>query len=422
MVSEMARCLFIDTTNLIAYAVRFDRVSGVQRVQLELLKFMLEKRSDIKTFNLLGENGSTLAGLVRQNTSDIAIMQGLREVFAVPGSKGEMREWRHLSFTQKVKATWEQLRSPKLKAGDVLFVPEAFGFTQVAAAAYKAIAAKGIKLVFLVHDLLPVTRPDLAVAGAQDAYLSNLQIPGCVITTSASNAADFEAARQMIPHVACSADVVIVNLAHEFPCAARNSVFEEPTERLEETLSGKRFILCVGTVEIRKNHAGLLQAWRALNDDAGSELPILVIAGRRGWNAEAALALLDDPPAAYRKELFFLEDPTDDELKWLYSHCDFTIYPSLFEGWGLPVGESLWFGKACAASQTSSIPEVGGGLCIYFDPRDAEDMKAAIRQLLDPSVRKIFEQKIRSADLRTWADVGRDLAAALLNISRTDGG
>ncbi|MGB6657128.1 MAG: glycosyltransferase, partial [Methylovirgula sp.] len=107
--------------------------------------------------------------------------------------------------------------------------------------------------------------------------------------------------------------------------------------------------------------------------------------------------------------IVFAEAPSDAALGWLYSACLFTIFPSLLEGWGLPVGESLWFGKSCAASKTSPIPAVGGDLCVYFDPHDPAAIKAAVRRLRDPDVRRSFEKKIEAANLRTWAEAASDI-------------
>jgi glycosyltransferase involved in cell wall biosynthesis len=117
---------------------------------------------------------------------------------------------------------------------------------------------------------------------------------------------------------------------------------------------------------------------------------------------------LDETPRSGR--IVFAEAPSEADLRWLYSACLFTVFPSFFEGWGLPVGESLWFGKACAASNTSSIRAVGREFCVYFSPYDRDAIKAAVRRLLDPELRRSFEGKIEAARLRTWAEVASDLA------------
>jgi glycosyltransferase involved in cell wall biosynthesis len=296
----------------------------------------------------------------------------------------------------------------------MIFVPGGFSFDPFAAEFHRRLAAKGASLVFLVHDVLPVTQSRL-VPGGGSVFVSSFSLPAEIVTTTQFNAADFRRAYQALMRRPYRPAIKVVPLAHEFPGAPRNAPPGVPSPRLAERLQGRPFALSVGTVDIRKNHIRLLNAWCALQAELG-DLPLLVVAGRRGREAEAALTILDRAED-YGDPIVFIESPSDDELKWLYASCTFSILPSLVEGWGLPVGESLWFGKACAASKTSSIPEAGGDLCVYFDPRDESEMKIAIRQLLDSSVRHGFEDRIKAADLRTWADVARDLLAALLKLA-----
>jgi glycosyltransferase involved in cell wall biosynthesis len=78
-----------------------------------------------------------------------------------------------------------------------------------------------------------------------------------------------------------------------------------------------------------------------------------------------------------------VQDPTDAELRALYSGCLFTLFPSLYEGWGLPVTESLAFGKPCIASNRTSLPEAGGRLARYFDPDDLHDAYRVIRAAIE---------------------------------------
>jgi glycosyltransferase involved in cell wall biosynthesis len=176
-------------------------------------------------------------------------------------------------------------------------------------------------------------------------------------------------------------------------------------------LAGAGFALCVGTIEIRKNHHALLKVWNDLAAERGPDMPRLVVAGRRGWKAHATLMELDALPAG--GPVVFIEAPTDNELRWLYASCLFTVFPSFFEGWGLPVGESFWFGKPCAASNAPSIAPVARGLCDFFSPHHKEDMKAAIGRLLDANAREAYRRRIEATPLRTWTDVGAAIATLI---------
>ncbi len=134
-------------------------------------------------------------------------------------------------------------------------------------------------------------------------------------------------------------------------------------------LKGQKFVVCVGTIEIRKNHMLLYYAWKEAVR-RGKPMPQLVIVGRPGWHTEdLRRSLKHDPDVA--KRILVLEHVKDSELRWLYENCMFSIYPSMYEGWGLPIAESLSYGKLCLASNTSSMPEIAGNLIDYFSPYDS---------------------------------------------------
>ena len=108
-----------------------------------------------------------------------------------------------------------------------------------------------------------------------------------------------------------------------------------------------------------------------------------------------------------------LDGPADHELAHLYRSCLFTATVSLYEGWGLPIGEGLSYGKTGVVSKAASMPEVGGDMVAYCDPASMQSIEAAVRRLLDPDHRKALEARIAETDLRGWEDVGRDVLAAL---------
>jgi len=91
-------------------------------------------------------------------------------------------------------------------------------------------------------------------------------------------------------------------------------------------------VLSVGTLEARKNHSLLYAVWNS-RAERGVELPRLVIVGRPGlWDGDVLHALAFDPSVSARVDVF--SDVNDDQLLWLYQHCRYTVYPSIYEGWG----------------------------------------------------------------------------------------
>jgi hypothetical protein len=156
------------------------------------------------------------------------------------------------------------------------------------------------------------------------------------------------------------------------------------------------FILTVG-LDWRKN-ALLLYQMLKLAGQEGIDLPPLVIAGRPSWvkrDHEFLMRLLTRDPDV-RERVRVLTGLDDARLTWLYQNCLFTVFPSLCEGWGLPVAESLRQGKLCLASSASSVPEVGGELVEYASPYDARGFLDLVRRYLDPSRLAEREAAIRA--------------------------
>ncbi len=353
--------VFIDLSDLIIYAANFDHISGIQRIEIELIKLILDQYKSIEIINAFEPDSARLKAIIEQSLGDERLLlSGLNEAFSYCNAGPKHRGFKspHMFFKMLVRDVSRLFggRLPKLAPGDIVFVPGGFSFDRYLVSFHQRLAAKGLRLVFFLQDVLPVTQAQF-LPGKGDVFALNFAVPAKVITTTHFNVEDFGRAHQMVLGRPSHAILDVIGLVHQFPGVPRNAQPDKAPQRLADLLQGRPFVLCVGTVEIRKNHIRLLDAWRALKSEYGETLPMLTISGRCGWKAEAALAALHH--AAENDEPFRLvEQLSDEQLKWLYAACTFSILPSLFEGWGLPVGESLWFGKACAASNTTSIPEV----------------------------------------------------------------
>jgi len=160
------------------------------------------------------------------------------------------------------------------------------------------------------------------------------------------------------------------------------------------------YVLIVCTLEARKNHALAVRVWQMLAEDLRTgrrgEMPDLVFAGRVGWMVNDLLQQLENTGwLGGRVQL--VSDPSDAELRALYAGCLFTLFPSWFEGLGLPVMESLAFGKACLASDATAIPEAGGDLCRYFSPGNARGAYRAVVSVLDdPATFAAWQDRVRA--------------------------
>jgi glycosyltransferase involved in cell wall biosynthesis len=137
------------------------------------------------------------------------------------------------------------------------------------------------------------------------------------------------------------------------------------------------FILSVGTLEPRKNLAGTLAAYRRLRERQAN-VPPLALAGAAGWGLHEE-ELLGPASRTQVQRLGFVPDA---DLAALYAACSAFVYPSFYEGWGLPVAEALSMGAPTITSNVSSLPEVAGDAAYLVDPGDCEQIASALEEVL----------------------------------------
>lgn len=162
----------------------------------------------------------------------------------------------------------------------------------------------------------------------------------------------------------------------------------------------ERFILNVGLIEPRKNLPALLRAFKQLTE-SGSGIH-LVIAGRKGWMYQEVLDLID--ALAVGDQVHMIGYVPAQDLPIIYNLADFTVYPSFYEGFGLPVLESMACGTPVITSNVSSMPEIVAGAGILIPPGDETALVQAMRTLLeDPEYRQDLAQKaLQRASQFTW--------------------
>ena len=162
------------------------------------------------------------------------------------------------------------------------------------------------------------------------------------------------------------------------------------------------FILTVGDLQPRKNQIGLIRAFEELVG-ANPQLPHqLVIVGKKTWFADRIMDAAKNSRAADR--IIFTGFVNDDDLLQIYNACDLMVFPSFYEGFGLPILEAMACGRAVACSNTSSMPEVANAAALLFDPGTVGEIVRAMRDvLLDPELRTRMERLgLHRASLFTW--------------------
>lgn len=185
-----------------------------------------------------------------------------------------------------------------------------------------------------------------------------------------------------------------------------------------ERLCTDRFILFVSTIERRKNHEVLYRAYHLLCKQGFQEdLPKLVFVGMPGWGVNDLLKDIElDPDVSGM--IVQLNHVSDSELGYLYKHAYFCVYPSLYEGWGLPVGEALASGKAVLASDRGSLPEIGGELVCYLDAWNAQAWADKILEWSqNPRQVKEIEKRVKEEyKAREWSDCASSVHSLILEL------
>lgn len=168
------------------------------------------------------------------------------------------------------------------------------------------------------------------------------------------------------------------------------------------------YILSVGTLQPRKNYVRLIQAFTCVRIDEFADLQ-LVIAGGHGWLYEETLAEAEKYPNRVRI-LGFVDE---SDLPALYRNAVLFVFPSWYEGFGLPVLEAMACGVPVVCSNASSLPEVAGDAALLVDPLDTDGLAAAMARVLeDPDLRReMIAKGIAQAARFTWAQAARQLLA-----------
>jgi glycosyltransferase involved in cell wall biosynthesis len=267
-------------------------------------------------------------------------------------------------------------------------------------------ARGGLRVSILAYDLIPVVRPEFVDENLRRAFGAwwqrNLPLADRLFAISRSTARDVEAwcDRLSLP---IARPVIPLPIGTGFSTDTPGGGAGTERTRIQD------FVLFVSTIEPRKNHDLAFRVWRRLLETMPAErVPKLVFAGRIGWMSGDLIQRIRNADHLDGK-LVIVEDPTDGEIADLYRRCRFTLYPSLYEGWGLPVTESLSFGKACIASDSSSLPEAGGQFCRYIDPDNVTAATAAIQEAIEnPAIIAELERRI-ATEFRpvAWQDTAR---------------
>ena len=297
----------------------------------------------------------------------------------------------------------------RFQSGDVLLLADATWMIPRWKPAVESAKAQGARVVPLIHDLLPWSHPQFfaPLFCAQFKRWLGEMIPladACVCNSHATADAlrEFAAAEGLADALP---PLGVFPLGTKLTPAAT----EPRTEVAAIFDRAHRPFLMVGTIEPRKNHALVLDAFER-SWAAGGTAPLVVI-GRRGWQCESTLRRFAALAAAGRP-FTHIGDATDADLQHAYRHARCLIFPSIAEGFGLPIVEALAQGLPAIASDIPVHREVGGDLATYIPLGDPDHLAALLRSIEDGST-VLTAPAPGSVHLPTWAESAAALQAEI---------
>ena len=294
-----------------------------------------------------------------------------------------------------------------------LLVPELF--TPAVAATLPALfAATSGPRAAVFHDAIALKFPELTptkTVARFPGYLRELLAFDGIAANSADSRATLVAYWDWLGVPAAARPVVVtIPLGIDLPSSVAASQ-KTPASPLP-------VVLCVGSLEGRKNHLALLEACETLWS-AGTRFELHLIGLAHPQTGRTALARIHALQAAGRP-LRYVGPVNDATLAAAYANCALTVYPSLIEGFGLPVLESLVRGKPCICSAHGALGEAArDGGCIALEHVDAPALAAAVSRLLTtPTELAALAGAAQARTFRTWRDYARDVATWLPTLSR----
>ena len=255
-----------------------------------------------------------------------------------------------------------------------------------------------VKSVFMLHDVIPLERPELVSAKDQRRHQ---RIVDRAAQYASGLIASTAAAREAVLNALClrGRSAIPVETV-PFPVAPVFLENDGPDQDLREH---DYFVVC-GTIEPRKNHHLLLNVWRELVRQRGQDAPKLLIVGSPGWGAGSVLAALERCRTLHNR-VILARGLSSPALRQLIAHAKALLMPSFAEGFGLPIIEALAVGTPVIASDLPAHREIAGNLAVYRDPTDAPGWLADVCMFADGR-KAASEIRRHVAEYRptTWGD------------------
>ncbi|MFM0161114.1 glycosyltransferase family 4 protein [Paraburkholderia sediminicola] len=261
---------------------------------------------------------------------------------------------------------------------------------------YRAMTKRGIRPVFMVHDLIPLTHAEYCRPGVDATHRHRMH-------TAIRHASGLIANSQAtLDSLAVEAQRTGLKLPPSVVARLASGVTQGPLTK--RPLPSPYFVM-LGTIEPRKNHWFILHVWRRLVEQLGAAAPKLVVIGRRGWECENVVDMLERCESL---KGVVIEEPhcSDEQLHAYLQHAQALLFPSFVEGYGMPLAEALSLKVPVLASDLDVFHEIADDIPDYLDPLDGPGWLARIQAYAHENSPERNAQLTRIERFRepTWAE------------------
>ena len=408
-----------DVSDLVAYFAHNRLPTGIQRVQIELIT------------RVLGDPGSSACCYLEgYHTWTPLSADTFSRVVALSVKSSERQDPEWVGALHGLYLELALAAPVAFPTGAYLVnLGSSWHFPNYFLALRAAKARFGIRYVTFIHDLIPIMAPQHFTKRARRDVVpwanGVFAHADHVLVNSEATRRDVERVGRYLGEPLDPQRIGVIRLDADARQATPAAMPETlPDQALDRWgLGDVPFVLLVSTVESRKGHGTALDAWAELIARHGADrVPKLVCAGKRGWLSDQVYQRLEEDPILAGR-VAMLSAVSDPELALLYRTCAFAIYPSLYEGWGLPITEALCYGKPVIASNTSSLPEAGGDFAVYVEPGSAPALAAAVAKMaFDAAGREALAARIaREFRPRSWEAIADQIRSELVRMAAAPG-
>ncbi|MBQ6174894.1 MAG: glycosyltransferase family 4 protein [Clostridia bacterium] len=281
---------------------------------------------------------------------------------------------------------------------------------------YRELKKRGVLIGSMIYDIIPVTHPHYVHEGTMYRFAPFLT---GVLGYSDFIVCNTHATKDRILALSRKAGcpdrpVFVMPLGATFRQVVNDISENEVSAEIVEA-TRKPYLLMVGTLEPRKNHSLVLDAFdKGLYRDNIN----IIIAGRQGWHYDEVLRRIKEHPQ-YGKRIFYFNHVVDAEITWLYRHAFAMVFATFVEGFGLPLVEALHYSCPVFCSDIPELHETAGDYVSYFDPFDAQTLIDLTRENLRRPA-DYAARKARLSDYRalTWDEAAGKLTAILADAEK----